>query len=211
MQWTGAVLFFVAIANVSNVVHRCAWPLCVCVCLRWIHIDLPSNGMACGVCVSRTWWNMCCARNDRQRSHSSIIIFVQNTHIIAILMMDGRCGWNSAVFFLFLHSVSWDTVLCLSRNLPLLDLRMARWWVLQCASYCCYLANFTIFIEHLCRWRLFHWLFVLFGVVWMSSKRRWCLHTEICGLLIQSVSDTSWTRDGRKRERERVKRRIECR
>lgn len=71
----------------------------VCVFGEFISIYHRMAWHAVCVCVSRTWWNMCCARNDRQRSHSSIIIFVQNTHIIAILMMDGRCGWNSAVFF----------------------------------------------------------------------------------------------------------------
>lgn len=88
---------------------------------------------------------ICAAWNDRQRSQNVLFILcVQNTHIIAILMMDGRGDVGIQRFLLFI------SVLSLSQ-MPLQYMRMDSIWLMHEL-----LLLSCDFIEHLCLWRLCH-------------------------------------------------------
>lgn len=121
-----AVLFFVAITDVSNVAAPGHW-VCVCVlrCVSSVNwnIDSPSNGMACGVCVSCVAYMMEYVLCPKWSPAFAFIHYFCAKHTYHHNINDGWTVWLEFSRFFCILILGWGV--SVSFAIPLLDLRMA--------------------------------------------------------------------------------------
>lgn len=119
-----AVLFFVAITDVSNVAAPGHW-VCVCVlrCVSSVNwnIDSPSNGMACGVsCIAYMMEYVLC---PKWSPAFAFIHYFCAKHTYHHNINDGWTVWLEFSRFFCILILGWGV--SVSFAIPLLDLRMA--------------------------------------------------------------------------------------